>query len=76
MTLQNKINDDVSDSVCNIAVLLNNDVKDAILDSVYKSVHRDVRESVHRDVYDSVNNSVYDSVYTKLKTYDFTTQNK
>ena len=63
-------------SVYNIAVLLNNEVKEAILDSVYKSVHRDVRQSVNNSVYDSVNNSVYDSVYAKLQTYDFTTKNK
>jgi len=70
------MNDDVSDSLWNIVVLLNNNIVETVRDSIYNSVNSDVRNYVYNHVRVTVSDSVINSVADKLKTYDFTTKNK
>jgi hypothetical protein len=62
MTLQNKINNSVSDSLWNIVVLLNNNIVETVRDSIYNSVNSDVRNYVYNHVGVSVGDSVNNAV--------------
>jgi hypothetical protein len=61
------MNDDISDSLWNIDVLLNNNIVETARDSIFNSVSSDVRNYVYNHINDSVANSVVD----KLRTYEF-----
>ena len=70
------MNDNISDSLWNIVVQLNNNIVETVRDSIYNSVNSDVRNYVYNHVRVTVSDSVINSVADKLKTYDFRTKNK
>ena len=70
------MNDPVNDSLWNIVVLLNNNIVETVRDSIYNSVNSGVRNYVYNHVRVTVSDSVINTVANKLKTYDFTKQNK
>ncbi len=70
------MNGDVSDSLWNIVVLLNNNIVETVRDSIFNSVSSDVRNYVYNHINVPIRESVNNAVNDKLRTYDFTNQNK